>query len=55
MAEGSIAGVNEITSGEKNRDEDFSTKPKKANSENYKKNIARKKKKAKRQNRKKRR
>jgi len=56
LAENSVEkGVNEIQSGEKNRDEDFS-KAKKAsskNSENAKKNNARKAKKAQRQNKKK--
>ena len=47
-------GVNEITSGEKNRDDDFSVKKAKTASEaNRAKNAARKKKKAQRQNRKK--
>ena len=56
LAENSVEkGVNEIQSGEKNRDEDFS-KAKKAsskNSENAKKNNARKAKKVQRQNKKK--
>ena len=56
LAENSVEkGVNEVQSGEKNRDEDFS-KAKKAsskNSENAKKNNARKAKKAQRQNKKK--
>ncbi len=56
LAENSVEkGVNEVQSGEKNRDEDFS-KAKKAsskNSENAKKNNARKSKKAQRQNKKK--
>ena len=56
LAENSVEkGVNEIQSGEKNRDEDFS-KTKKAtskNNENAKKNSARKAKKAQRQNKKK--
>ena len=47
-------GVNEITAGEKNRDDDFSVKKAKTTSEsNRAKNAARKKKKAQRQNRKK--
>ena len=56
LAENSVEkGVNEVQSGEKNRDEDFS-KAKKAtskNNENAKKNSARKAKKAQRQNKKK--
>ena len=56
LAENSVEkGVNEVRSGEKNRDEDFS-KAKKAtskNNENAKKNSARKAKKAQRQNKKK--
>lgn len=54
LAESAVEkGVNEITSGEKNRDKDF--KVKKATAENdaqQKKNVARKKKKSQRQNRK---
>lgn len=49
-------GVNEITGGEENRDEDFSTNVKKASKSadvNHQRNVARKKKKAARQNRKK--
>lgn len=47
-------GVNEITSGEQNRDDDFKVKKSKSASEVAKqKNVARKKKKAQRQNRKK--
>ncbi|MCL2869991.1 preprotein translocase subunit SecA, partial [Candidatus Saccharibacteria bacterium] len=55
MAEGAVEkGVNEVTAGEANHDEDFKAKPKKsANESNRKKNIARKKKKTTRQNRKK--
>jgi preprotein translocase subunit SecA len=51
-AESVERGVNEITSGEDNRDSDFNI-AKKAKSENKVKNDARKKKKAQRQNRKK--
>lgn len=47
-------GVNEVTGGESNRDEDFSTKKAKTTAEvNKQKNDARKKKKSQRQNRKK--
>ena len=47
-------GVNEVTAGEKNRDDDFSVKKTKVSSDvNRVKNQARKKKKAQRQNRKK--
>ena len=47
-------GVNEVTAGEKNRDDDFSVKKAKVSSDvNRVKNQARKKKKAQRQNRKK--
>ena len=56
LAENSVEkGVNEIQSGEKNRDEDFSKAKKAAskNNENAKKNNARKAKKAQRQNKKK--
>lgn len=55
MAEAAVErGVNEITTGEQNRDDDFSVKKAKTNSEvNRAKNTARKKKKASRQNRKK--
>jgi len=53
LAESSVErGVNEITNGEKNRDEDFSSIKKQKN-ENKVRNDARKKKKAQRQNRKK--
>jgi preprotein translocase subunit SecA len=46
-------GVNEITGGEENRDEDFKTKKAKSPTEvNRQKNVVRKKKKAQRQNRK---
>ncbi len=45
-------GVNEITSGEKNRDEDFTIKKSSEQSSAHKKNAARKKKKNQRQNRK---
>ncbi len=48
-------GVNEITGGEKNRDNDFKVKKSEiASSSNKRKNLARKKKKSQRQNRKKR-
>ena len=56
LAENSVEkGVNEIQSGDKNRDEDFSKAKKAAskNNENAKKNNARKAKKAQRQNKKK--
>ena len=55
LAESAVErGVNEITSGEKNRDEDFgSVSVKKQKNENKIRNDARKKKKAQRQNRKK--
>lgn len=55
MAESAVErGVNEIGSGEQNRDDDFSVKKGKTNAEvNRAKNTARKKKKASRQNRKK--
>lgn len=55
LAENAVEkGVNEVTSGESNRDDDFSVKKGKTNSEvNRVKNTARKKKKAQRQNRKK--
>lgn len=55
LAESAVEhGVNEITGGEENRDEDFSTKKAKPVSEaNRQKNAARKKKKSQRQNRKK--
>ena len=46
-------GVNEITSGESNRDQDFKAKKTSASSANKHKNTVRKKKKAERQNRKK--
>ena len=55
LAENAVEkGVNEISGGEANRDDDFSVKKAKSNSEtNHAKNAARKKKKAQRQNRKK--
>ena len=55
LAENAVEkGVNEVASGESNRDDDFSVKKGKTNSEaNHIKNTARKKKKAQRQNRKK--
>ena len=55
LAEGAVEqGVNEITSGEENRDKDFKTKKAKTTQDaNKQKNAARKKKKAQRQNRKK--
>lgn len=54
LAESSVErGVNEITSGEKNRDDDFSIAKKSKQAENKLKNDARKKKKSQRQNRKK--
>jgi uncharacterized protein YggE len=55
LAENAVeAGVNEIQSGEKNRDGDFKTeKATTAAEKNAKKNAARKAKKAKRQNKKK--
>ncbi|MEO8691339.1 MAG: preprotein translocase subunit SecA, partial [Candidatus Saccharimonas sp.] len=49
------SGVNEITSGEANRDEDFGASAKRqttASDQNHKRNVARKKKKSSRQNRK---
>ena len=54
LAESSVEkGVNEITSGESNRDDDFSVKKSTTQAEaNHKKNTARKKKKNQRQNRK---
>ncbi|MDB5183562.1 MAG: secA, partial [Candidatus Saccharibacteria bacterium] len=53
LAESAVErGVNEITSGEQNRDNDFNVE-KKLKNENKIKNDARKKKKAQRQNRKK--
>ena len=57
LAETSVEkGVNEITGGEENRDQDFKVKKSdKINDANHRKNMARKKKKAQRQNRKKRR
>ena len=57
LAENSVErGVNEVTSGELNRDEDFGSSVKKGGSNadaNHKRNVARKKKKAERKNRKK--
>ena len=55
MAESAVErGVNELGTGEQNRDDDFSVKKSKTNAEvNRAKNTARKKKKAARQNRKK--
>lgn len=55
LAENAVErGVNEIASGEANRDDDFSTKKAKTTTEvNKQKNDARKKKKTQRQNRKK--
>ena len=54
LAESSVErGVNEITSGETNRDGDFTVSKKSKQAENKAKNDARKKKKAQRQNRKK--
>lgn len=54
LAENSVErGVNEVTTGQANRDDDFSGSVKKQTSENKAKNDARKKKKAQRQNRKK--
>ncbi len=54
LAESSVErGVNEITSGEANRDSEFSVNKKSQQTENKVKNDARKKKKAQRQNRKK--
>jgi len=57
LAEKSVEhGVNEITGGEENRDDDFSDSIKKAKTTtevNHQRNVARKKKKAQRQNRKK--
>lgn len=54
LAESSVErGVNEITSGEANRDSEFSVNKKSQQAENKVKNDARKKKKAQRQNRKK--
>ncbi len=54
LAESSVErGVNEITNGELNRDEEFSVNKKSKQVENKAKNDARKKKKAQRQNRKK--
>lgn len=54
LAESSVErGVNEITSGEKGRDGDFSVNKKSKQAENKVKNDARKKKKSQRQNRKK--
>jgi preprotein translocase subunit SecA len=57
LAEKSVEhGVNEITGGEENRDNDFSDSIKKAKTTtevNHQRNVARKKKKAQRQNRKK--
>lgn len=54
LAENSVtSGVNEITSGESNRDDDFSSKKKVAKATASTKNQARKKKKNQRQNRKK--
>jgi hypothetical protein len=57
LAENSVErGVNEITGGEENRDQDFGASVKKAKTVsevNQKRNAARKKKKASRQNRKK--
>jgi preprotein translocase subunit SecA len=55
MAEGAVEkGVNEVTAGAENRDDDFKAKPQKsANESNRKKNAARKKKKQTRTNRKK--
>lgn len=55
LAENAVEkGVNEVAPGESNRDDDFSVKKAKTNSEaNHIKNTARKKKKAQRQNRKK--
>lgn len=53
LAENAVeTGVNEITSGEKNRDEDFKVKKSNEQSAAHKKNDARKKKKNQRQNRK---
>lgn len=53
LAENAVeTGVNEITSGEKNRDEDFKVKKSNDQSTAHKKNDARKKKKNQRQNRK---
>lgn len=54
LAESAVErGVNEVTSGEQNRDGDFSVNKKSKQAENKAKNDARKKKKAQRQNRKK--
>jgi hypothetical protein len=54
LAESAVEkGVNEITSGETNRDDDFNVKKAGSHSEaNHKKNVSRKKKKHQRQNRK---
>ncbi len=53
LAENAVEiGVNEVTSGEKNRDEDFKVKKSNEESSSHKKNAARKKKKNQRQNRK---
>jgi len=53
LAENSVEiGVNEVTSGEKNRDSDFKVKKVSVQSDAHKKNTAKKKKKAQRQNRK---
>jgi len=53
LAENSVeSGVNEITSGEKNRDSEFKVKKKDASKEAHSKNNARKKKKNERKNRK---
>lgn len=53
LAENAVEkGVNEVTGGEENRDQDFKIKKAHASSAAHKKNIARKKKKTERQNRK---